>query len=111
MVSETMRMAGSASCAMMRAGVARRQEVDHDAGDARRCMRPLPARPRWSASPAPAAFRGIVSSVERTPAPISAQSWSLPAIEQVVEIDRLMGAMEIADAEMHDAGALSAERS
>ena len=28
-----------------------------------------------------------------------------PGIEQVVEIDRLMGAVEIADAEMHDAGA------
>ena len=46
----------------------------------------------------------MASSASRTPAPTSAQSWSDAGGEQVVEIDGLMGAMEIADAEMDDAG-------
>ena len=39
----------------------------------------------------------------RTPAPMIAQSMVLAGVEQIVEIDRLMGAVKIADADMHDA--------
>ena len=45
----------------------------------------------------------MAASDGSTPAPTIAQSWSMPVVEQIVEIDRLMGAVEIADAEVHDA--------
>ena len=52
-----------------------------------------------------ASFSRIEISASRTPAPTIAQSRSSPGIEEIVEIDRLMRPMKIADPDVDDAGA------
>jgi hypothetical protein len=101
-VSETMRIAGSASRSTIAVASPGGRKVDHragDAGDHVGCI--LLDHGRQEVLRGEACRRRPLGG--STPAPTIAQSWSRPEIEQVVEIDRLMRAMKIADAEMHDA--------
>jgi hypothetical protein len=100
MVSETMRMAGSAR-RDDRGRVAGAQEVDHGAGDAGAGPvgflldhggQPILRQELFSHGHRRRARR-------RRPAPSRGRA---PVANRSVEVDRLVGAMEIADAEMHD---------
>jgi hypothetical protein len=86
----------------MIAGIADRQDVDHRCGDARRRLVVVLLDHRRQEI-LRRSFSRIASSdgsTRRRQSP----SRDPAGIEQIVEIDRLMGAVEIADAEVHDAG-------
>ena len=86
-----------------RRGVAGGRKSIIDAGDA--CADAPASCSTTVVSQSCAARRSRIRRLRaRTPAPTIAQSRSRPGVEQIVEIDRLVGAVEVADAEMHDAG-------
>ena len=83
-------------------GIAGHQEVDHDAGDARAHV----AAVLLDHGGQPVLLLELVAAdllaVEHA-GPDDRPVMVVAGVEQIVEIDRLMRAMEIADAEMHDA--------
>ena len=110
MVSETMRIAGSASCATI-AAVSPGVRKSIIAPVTRACMWPVSCSTTVvSQSCACELVAARLLAVEHAGAderPVVVEA----GIEQIVEIDRLVRAMEIADAEMQDAGASALARS
>ena len=89
------------------AGIARHQEVDHDAGHARLHVAAVlldhGGQPVLLLELLAADLLAVEhAGADQRPVMVAA------GVEEVVEIDRLMRAMEIADAEMQDAGAQGA---
>ena len=104
MVIETMRIAGSASLAMIASLSPGTRKSTIDAGDACAMMTGILLDHRRQPvlrgeTLAPGLLGRAARRRRRSPSRGPA-----PGIEQIVEIDRLVGAVEIADAEMHDAG-------
>ena len=89
---------------MMRGGVARLEEIDHRAGDARVACASASCSTTVVSQSCAFSFSRAWLLGSRHPGADQRPVVVAAGVEQVVEIDRLMRAMKIADAEMHDAG-------